>query len=374
MALAGFNCLLDPIGAHPTVSLSAARPYRQPVTSRIAKAELIAHGDCEVLLAGSSRVQVGLPVDASLYNGALAYNMGLDGTTLTETKAVLEFAILHNSIKRVILGVDFLLFSDVREGTSRYKDSKFNPQLNLFEYFLQNAIGSDATVQSWSIMRRMLEREASPLAERGFAPKFVPNGLSQRDLFALRIRQFINDPETFGRFRYSQQQLAIFRDIVRRCRSRGIKLTVFIPPVHALHLEMIRSLGLWRNFESWKSDLTRILAQEAMSEPIPLWDFTGYEGRVAEDVPRAGDHTTRMKWYYESSHFTPALGKLVLRSIHEGQGRKPEQETFGVVLNCDNLSRDLDRTRAAREVYVAGHTADVAWLKQIIKSERAIKQ
>src|SRR5262245_55983968 len=299
------NVLVDPIGAYPSLSLRWLEPYRAELTSRPAKAELAARGDFDVLVVGSSRLRVGVPVRHPAYGPARVCNLGLGATTLSETAAVLDFALRHNKVKTVLLGADFHLFSASREIDPTFATSRFNPELEVFEYHCRNLLGSEATDNAWSLLRLRLTGRPPPEGENGFVPKYVPTKASQRDLFARRIRSSLTDPGAEGSFRRSEQRLETFRQMIRNCRTNGIGLVVFIPPVHALQLETIRVAGHALAFEQWKRDLVRILAEEDAGGSVPLWDFTGYSGFVAEAVPPEGDRSTRMKWYLEVSHFTP---------------------------------------------------------------------
>jgi hypothetical protein len=367
MALVLLNLLIDPIGGYSGIALRVFQPYRGQLTSRAAKAELIARGECDILLLGSSRVVVGCPVNLPVYGSNRVCNLGLNGTTLTETSGVLDFALRHNRLKRVLLGADFLMFSDVRSASASFENSRFNPKLDLFEYHLKNLLGSQNTSQSWLLLRQALRKQAPKPGERGFVPKAIPRGQSQRDIFAARIRDLLADPETYGGFRYSQERLDVFRQMVRRCRQENVELIVFIPPVHALDLETIRAAGLWPTFERWKSDLTHILGEESAATPIPLWDFTGYDGKVAEDVPPAGNAATRMKWYLESSHFTPALGELVIERLL-GNNEESAGAPFGVRVTAANLESHLSYLRTARQAYAARHPDEITWVEEIAAS------
>jgi hypothetical protein len=267
--------------------------------------------------------------------------------------------------KRIFLGTDFLLFSDLRNFGVGFDNSRFNPNLETLDYHLKNLLGSQMLADSCDLLRSWLRGKPPAPGGWGFAPKAIRPGVRQRDTFARNIRRFIVNPEIYGAYHYSSDRLELFRQMIRRCRDAGIELVVFIPPVHALQLETTRVAGLWPTFERWKGDLVRILAEEGVAEAVPLWDFTGYTGRLAEAVPPRGDATTRMKWYLENSHFTSALGDEVLNRMlrpGEGSGRASD---FGVCLTTNNLASHLARLRADREAYAAANPDEVAWVREI---------
>ena len=375
LLLALFNLAVDPFGAYPLTALKIFQPYRGRFTSRAGKSEAVAHGNYDILLVGTSRVEFGLPVSHSAYGLDRVYNLGLEGTSLPELLAVLDFAIRQHCPKQVVFGVDFFLFSDVRAARPDFENSRFSPHLNAFEYHLRNVLDWDATARSWSLVERLKHHRQPQAAHLGFVPKKVPQGMSQRTVFERRIQDFLVNPETYGGYHYSPTRLKEFREMVRLCRSHNIDLKIFIPPVHTLQLETIRESGLWSTFEQWKRDAVNVVAEETKDDPTPLWDFTGFKGRVAEEVPAAGDTTTRMKWYIDSSHFTPALGQLVLDRMLPQGASSGEISDFGVPLAPANVEEQLERIRADRQVYAAAHPGEIEWLRQLAlqKTEKTKK-
>ncbi len=363
--LALFNLMVDPFGAYPLAALKIFQSYRGRFTSRAGKSETVAHGRYDILLIGTSRVEFGLPVDHSAYGLDRVYNLGLEGTSLPELLAVLDFAIRQHCPKQVIFGVDFFLFSDVRASRPDFENSRFSPHLNLFEYHLRNLFDWDATARSWSLVERLKHHRPPQAAYLGFVPKKVPQGMSQRTVFERRIQDFLVNPETYGAYHYSPTRLKEFREMVHLCRGHHIDLKIFIPPVHTLQLETIRVAGLWPTFEQWKRDVVNVVAEETKDQPTPLWDFTGFKDRVSENVPVPGDNSTRMKWYIDSSHFTPALGQLVLDRIFPQGSSSSDTSDFGVPLAPGNVEEQLQHLRADREAYAATHPDEIEWVRQL---------
>jgi hypothetical protein len=370
--LALFNLAVDPLGAYPFAALKIFQPYRGRFTSRAGKSEAVAHGNYDLVLLGTSRVELGMPANHPAYGDDRVYNLGLEGTSLPELDAALDLALRKNHLKRVIFGVDFLLFSNMRAARPDFDNSRFNPDLNVFEYHARNLFDWDATVRSWSLVEHLKHHRSPSAAERGFVPRTIPPRVSQRTVFARRIHDFLVNPETYGDYHYSTDRVDELHAMIRRCRRRGVELTIFIPPVHALQLETIRVAGLWATFEQWKRDATKAVADETTDHPIPLWDFTGFKDRVAENVPPAGDKTTRMRWYIDSSHFTPALGRLVLDRMFPPMNLATDAENFGVGLVPSNVEDHLEKLRSDEQEYATAHPDEIEWLRQLAlrKSEK----
>jgi hypothetical protein len=363
--VAALNLFIDPLGAYPWISLKAIAPYRSQLMSRSAKAEMLFRNRCDVLLLGSSRVQAGIPVDHPAYGSSNVLNLGLAGTSLPEIAGVLEFALGHQRPKRILLGTDFFLFSDVRGAGSDFENSRFNPELQPFDYHFKNILGSQTAGDSWMLLRQWRRRETPPESGRGFLSKSLRRGASQRESFARSIRRFLTEPEVYGAYHYSQARLDVFRRIVRRCQEAQVELMVFVPPVHALELETVRAAGLWPTFERWKTDLARILAEEGASDRVPFRDFTGYANALGENVPAAGDTMTRMRWHFEQSHVTPALGQLVLDRLLARNSSGTDAAGFGGKLTTNNVAAHLARLRTEREAYAASHPDEIEWINRL---------
>lgn len=94
--------------------------------------------------------------------------------------------------------------------------------------------------------------------------------------------------------------------------------------------------------------------------PFPLWDFSGFNSLTTEEVPALGDTETRMKWYWESSHYKKELGDLVLDRVldYSSPNRKVPAD-FGVLLDSKMLEAHLNQVRIDRDVWRKSHPEDV---------------
>jgi hypothetical protein len=174
-------------------------------------------------------------------------------------------------------------------------------------------------------------------------------------------------------FNNSEQQannIKAFAALVNTCLTNDIKLKVFINPVHARQQEIIYQEKQWHTFETWKREMVRIIenANEhyASAEPIQLWDFTGYNTVTMEAVPGLGDTKTAMRWYWESSHYTAAVGDLVLKRMYNTDGEDLPAD-FGALLNSANIEQHLLDLRRSRENYAASNGDDVDTIHSLLK-------
>jgi len=146
------------------------------------------------------------------------------------------------------------------------------------------------------------------------------------------------------------------------CREEGAELIIFIPPVHASYLEMIRAKGGWPRFEQWMRDLTMLLEDREVADgpSIAIWSFVGYHRWSTERV--ANDPDGELQWFFESSHCTPALGELVLREM---LGKSPAQ--IGRRLTVSNIEQVLLEIGEGRAQYVADYPEEIKWLEGVFR-------
>ena len=123
------------------------------------------------------------------------------------------------------------------------------------------------------------------------------------------------------------------------------KRQVVIYPYHGHLLEICRTTGLWPLFEDWKRKLTDLVATEGGSQAV-LWDFSGYHQYAVERVPKRGDRTTAVRWYWEAGHFKSTLGHEVLQRMF---GR--DASDFGVILTPETIDEQLRSAHTAGDKY-----------------------
>jgi hypothetical protein len=165
------------------------------------------------------------------------------------------------------------------------------------------------------------------------------------------------------------------RAMIRLARANDIDLSFYISPVHARQLEIYRVLGLSDAMDSWERRLVEILDEDATShagrKPFPLWDFSGYNAVTEESVPALGDPVSRMRGYWETTHYTSRIGDLILNRLlgcaAEGTDRVPG---FGVQLTRRNIESRLGESRAGGEQYRRHHPEDVKEIETAVAQVR----
>jgi hypothetical protein len=368
VTVAVFNVLVDSSGAFLSLHLKSFEPLRYLNHDRVHKAELARRGGWDCIILGSSRAKAGFPATYPLLATNPTCNLGLDAPKFPEVAMAFDYARRHSHLKHVILCLDLYTFERGVPWIQDFPESRFNPNVNMVEYYGNRLFGWPATKESWKILRQKCSHFVpSPLSRYGFFDHNLPAGMSQRQLFdtVLRITGVGGVDH-----KVDWSYLDLFRHIVRVCRDDHIDLQVAIMPVHALELECAYAGGRWPDFEKWKAALVNVLAEEGVEGQTRLWDFTGYAGPSSEPVPPLGDVTTRMNYFYENSHCTPVLGALMLDAMYGAPGANQ----CGVPLSRSNLTAHLSQILKDRAVYARTNAADIQWVQRLFSEAAAARK
>ena len=364
VTVAVFNILVDPCGAFLHLHLKSYEPFRYLSHDRVNEAELARRGGWDIIILGSSRAKAGFPASYPLLATNHACNLGLDAPKFPEVAMAFDYARRHNHLKHVILCLDLYTFEQGAPWILDFPESRFNPNVDMVEYYCKRLFGLPAVEESWKTLRQECSHFVpSPQSRYGFFDHNLPAGMSQHQLFDTVMRMMRAGPEQEVDWSY----LDLFRHIVRVCRDDHIDLRIAIMPVHAVELECLYASGRWPEFEAWKTGLVNVLAEEGVEGKFPLWDFTGYRGFASESVPPPGDVTTRMKYFFENSHCTPVLGALMLDAMFG----PPGSNQFGLKLDRTNLAPHLRGILQDREVYARTHAADLQWVRRVLRESPA---
>jgi hypothetical protein len=166
-----------------------------------------------------------------------------------------------------------------------------------------------------------------------------------------------------------------FRGLLEYAQRHDIELNLFISPVHARYLDWYRRVGWWPLYEDWKRELVAAVAaargSDGAKSRVFLWDFSGFHSAATERVPRLGDLDARMKWYSESSHYTHALGDLILQRMLADDAIESSFLPGGridranIELHLVRAKIDGDRYRAAQPAEAANVREMAAYLAHI---------
>lgn len=377
MAIPLLNMLVDPLDVFRIVRQEGFNRIKSNYTtySRLAKPAQVERGNYPKLAIGSSRVLMGMPMTGTAWNDdpAQAFNLGLNGANLRVTRDLFEHAITTTDVRDVVMTVDFFMFNawnatvPYDQPVAHRGETRFERLRRQRDTYMGLLFSPGVTKASFATLRRQRPKYDKQLADGGTNPRHELNQALQ-DGYEVRFQQFEDRVVRSGwslctdnRYDFQAGDLdafSFYRDILRLAKQHHIRLKLFISPEHVRMLEMMAAAGFWDEFEQMKHQLVSQLEAEfgSDSKQVELWDFSGYNAYTAEEIPaRIGDS---MQWYFDSSHFTPALGKLLLDSMY---GSTP---VIGRRLGSDNLAAVQQQVRQEQAAWRATHPQQVAQLQQ----------
>jgi hypothetical protein len=362
-AFGAMNWWVDPFGLYASEKIHGWKISKpeQYAHERLFKIQTAISRQPDMLLLGTSRADEGFdPNLAGRLTGSSAFNLGIAAQPVSEVVSIVRRFM---PARRVLWAADFFTFDCARSLPDDVDERNFDPWLKWQLLFgVDSGIASARTVLAdffdnplnvpprvlavaWTDGGMRLAGEADVQAHRGqrgltlvseeffltrlFAPPFHIN-CSSSD-----ISHPIDD----------------YRALLRIAYLRKIDLKIAINPIHARQVEVIDGAGLWASWEDWKRLLISVNQEEANvagQAPFQIWDFSGYNLITTEPFPAIGDEKTRMRWYWESSHYKNELGSLVLKRIYGAAGDKSAPEDFGTLITSSNIETHLMAIRDER--------------------------
>ncbi|MBI5618822.1 MAG: hypothetical protein HY943_21310 [Gammaproteobacteria bacterium] len=393
--LVAFNAWVDPYDTRvggPGGGQDVSKPAVGEFT-KISKPHAVAALQPRGLVIGSSRSEQGFapaneawPADARP-----AFNFAEVGTTILEQRRNLEHAIATGPPRVVVFELDYYAFDVNRPHSPDFDDALLRRDADDVWRPALRRLALLASVDTLRSSFATLRKSADVLPDREpdghtvdrlYLRKLAANG-GHRAVFLRSERKQYLEPHFTGVRHVAWRErdgsspgLAEFRRVLALARGHGVALQCFIAPLHARQREVFTAMGLADGIAAWKRALVAAIAEDAAAHgaaaACPLWDFSGYSGVTTEDVPAAGDAESRMRYYWESSHFTRAAGDLVLYRLFDPRGaRYPVPADFGVALTSANVERELAKQDADAAAYRATHAADVAEIAALVAAIRA---
>ena len=325
------------------------------------------------VILGTSRADSGLEAAHAGFSGDArpVFNLALAGVNIAQMHELLVHAQRTHPLRMAVLGLDLEAF--LPGGRTDFDPAVLAGNAESAPEWM-NRLRLNLSWRALGASARSLraEQKAGPTWEIMVGTRSAFQ-ISELETFHSRLPELFprwGPNERWGTHPRRAAAMQAFRDLVAYAHEEKIDLRLFISPVHARYLELYRRVGWWPLFESWKRALVATLAEEAGKEPgrkaFPLRDFSGFSSVTMEALPAAADLTTRMRWYLDSSHYSPEHGNLILDQVLQQPGR-PADAPVAALLDAENIEAHLARTRRDADSYRATHGAEVAELGTTIQ-------
>ncbi|HTJ78616.1 MAG TPA: hypothetical protein VL357_06430 [Rariglobus sp.] len=357
-------------------------PYRDTSEAlRTSKAGLVrAHPDCEVIFAGSSRINIGLNPEHPALAGSKTLNLAFSGGLILETAPMVRYALAHEkNLKLVIVGIDpgdLVSNRDLRRVTDFYSSPLADEGFSL-DRELRYWIGMPVLKASISTLRNALHGESSPNAPLGqsLLPRIPPD---LRAYVKNQRQDFIFETSEAWALEPKESSIGkvdALRSLLSDLRKAGVKALVVFPPMHALRL--VNPSDDYPEHVAWERD-RRILAQvcgEVNGLPetgpaVQLWDFMNFAPPMDEPLPAANAPGKGFPDWFDLVHFSARVGDRMLdRMLGPDEGAAPT-DGFGVDVLKEGIEAHLAAIRESHRKYCASHPEDVAWMRSILNAKR----
>ncbi len=324
---------------------------------RFRKALLLPAVRAETLIAGTSRVGMGFDVDdpdIQRYLGR-SFNLGISAATFDEMDAYIRYAIGNQAPRTLLIGLDFGEFFTTSHGSSSFLDlgdsqsASYLGPLQRFGY----ALWSKGTL--YNMMRMTFSAHDSSLYGTYNKANWIEwirelglhgSTLKAEEAIVAVWKQKSDWTASAGR-------LASLDRLLNDACNLNIKVKLFISPYHVRQLLLFDSVELWESFLSWKRKVTEIVEQrDQASCRLMLMDFSRITSFTSESFSSVEDKQNSVEWYFESSHYKPALGVKIVERLW---GMESAPVDFGVELNSETIEQEILQMRNELKRYKEDH-------------------
>jgi hypothetical protein len=419
VGLVSFNIVVDPFRIFDLVSIAGLNEQRTQVStrSRMAKAVRTCVVDATSVVMGTSRVEVGVnPEHPGWHNPGRVYSLALAGMGIDEIEKTFRH-LVHASphLKEVAIGIDFLMFNANREAVVFGTEvGDFDPKRLLLHRdqdcwqtyartvvdvagpralpYALRTIGTQMpepgtpdfkmdTIGAWiaqydhnGYRGRYFDAVLARVEKVGFRALLdggKGNAAGQESAYVRKIWRPLPEERYCMTAPGQPGTLDVFGDLLDVAQQSGVRVHIFINPIHARMLIALREAGLWPIYEDWKRGLVRVndeVAQKNGREPLPIWDFSGFNTVTTERVPELGDLKTPMLYWWEPSHHRAAAGTLTLDRVlgYRDPGGRKVPDDYGVLLTSRSIEGWIEGTRAAALAYMRDQPHEYAIVKAAV--------
>ncbi|MCC6609243.1 MAG: hypothetical protein IT515_06135 [Burkholderiales bacterium] len=368
LALVGlFNRIVDPFGYYRDVSIQGFNAVKTKFGrfERHVKPSIVAREKPEAIIFGSSLAEIGFDPSNPYFtdHGRLTgYNFGIAGAWWDKVQCYFEFALRHDTPRRIILGINLvdMPLVDCTEQVAAMGKPDLASLLfsaSAFRASVRTVLEQRRGRPSHTLDGRFFYGRGQGAAERSFV-----------EMFARRLRGTSCplrglDAMTAARAPVASPRrtldLAGLRQVVREAVARGIELKLVVYPQHAYNLELDALCGA--DVDRWDALDQMARAVAAASEGsnlVQLWEFLTYDDVTGEPV------SPDMKLWQDSQHFNVEVGDLMLAAMFDRHA--PGGPSFGRRVVPGSQDEARRRFDADRDAFIDAHPWFYPGLRKLV--------
>lgn len=287
------------------------------------------------IILGTSRPKYGIDVSHEYFK-PVSYNLAISAGTIYENKQLLNIAIQQEKLKQVLLCLDYIMFS------SKDKDgSEITDRSSQIKYIFS----LDALIDSF---KTMLEIGETIVLHNGNTILLHKYKNYAEEFKLVEKDYYRNNSKNYTYVNTGKSSLLDFEELLEIAYKNNIDMDIIFNPSHIRlweSLDYFIGLDTWYK---WKKDI--VLAVEKVAKkynkkPFRVVDFAVYHEITNEKIPT---DNAKMKYYFESSHYTPELGNIVLDRLMG----KSEYKDFGVEITSKNIDAHIEKQKSLRSKFI----------------------
>jgi hypothetical protein len=358
------NYIVDPYLIHQwdTELINRIGP-RQPKITPWAKTYAAFRYQPEVVYLGSSRTEIGLPVQIELFKNKRVLNLAVSGGTQGDAIDMLHHTSGFHRPEIVVWGIEYgWLFVDGSGNTDFDRSLVFTNSLYPLWRFLINikrCISKDMAKDTFKILTGTSEQDCpSILSTYGQEPEqCVERNMEVDGGTAKAFEKTMKNVSQSVVPEFTVVMGKIDEETEYFCKY-GTQLRFFIQPNHVL--SELHFLSQWENRENWERALVKLIDKhKAQGCNIKLIDFSGFNYITTEEIPQITGREA-MRYYWEQSHYRSEVGRMILAKLFSADIQSDEQSEFGVELNGGVIEQHLENMRSSRDRYLKSHPMETS--------------
>lgn len=341
--LALLNFIVDPFYIFKIISIENFNKYKPEIKRQVRITKIIdlklTKEPVSAIFVGSSRTDGSFdPEYYKKLTGKTAKNMAMQAISNSESIKLIKGCLkIHPEIDTVYLGLDFFRFNKREANSTKTINISDNPKLTLQEF--NPVILSFDTIYS-SVATVISNAQGIKQMQDNGLGIVVPNP----NIFALFYHRLSQYKETYKNYDLSLDEINKIKDFVEYCKKNKINLVLFINPIHTTQIDVIYEVGVWNEFEKWKTELAKV---------TPFYDFVYVNKINSEKI------TPDMKYFFESSHCTRNLGNLEIARM------TGKINDYGLIVNQGNVQELNHKNKMALLRWQADNTVLVNNIKEL---------